>query len=103
MTQKELAEMYGIKPRRVGLRDKKKAIEICTKILKCHKCGESMHWVEGTNICVCPTCTYSTGKKESKKVFSVYKTISEKSKKFLTENYDTFIKASTKKEESEAE
>ena len=88
MTQKELAEMYGIKPRRIGLRDKKKAVEICTKILKCHKCGESMRWVEGTNICVCTTCTYSTGKKENKKVFSVYKTISEKSKKFLTENYD---------------
>lgn len=103
MTQKELAEMFGIKPRKVGLRDKKKAIEICTKILKCHKCGESMHWVEGSNVCVCPTCTYSVGKKENKQVFSVYKTISEKSKKFLTENYDTFIKASKKKEESEAE
>lgn len=101
MDLKELAEMYNVKPRKVGLRDKKKATEICTKILKCHKCGKSMDWVENTNICVCPTCTYQIGKKDNKQTFSVHKTISDKSKKFLSENYQTFLKNNKGKKESE--
>ena len=88
MTQKELAEMYGIKPRKTGLKDKRKAKDIVGKILKCHKCGGIMTWIKDTNQCVCPNCTYSIGKSENKQTLSVTKSVSDKSRKFLEDNYE---------------
>ena len=54
-----------------------------------------MNWVEGTNICACPTCTYTIGKKENKETYSVSKTLSDKSRRFLENNYSQFAKEST--------
>lgn len=87
MTQKELAKMYGIKERKVGIKDKAKAKEIVDKILKCHKCGSRMEWIIDTNQCVCPNCTYAVGKKESKQLLSISRTLNDKNIKFLENNY----------------
>lgn len=90
MNIKEVATMFGVKEKNNAMRNKQKAKEIMGKILKCHKCGSQMNWIEGTNVCVCPTCTYSVkkkGKNETKEVFSVSKTLQEKSRKFLENNY----------------
>lgn len=91
MTQKELAEMYGIKPHKGGLKDKRKATEIVKKILTCHKCGGTMRWIENTNQCVCDNCTYSVGKSEKRHSLSVTKSISDKNRKFLEDNYSSVL------------
>ena len=91
MTQKELAEMYGIKQRKGGLKDKRKATDIVCKILKCHKCGGVMRWIEDTNQCVCEKCTYSIGKNDDRHTLSVTKSISDKSRKFLEDNYASVL------------
>ena len=87
MTMKEIATLFGVKEKDASMKNKKKAIEIMEKILRCPKCKKSMKWIEGTNVCVCPSCTYSLGKNEGKKTFSVSKTIQDRSCKFLENNY----------------
>ncbi len=94
MNLKEVAAMYGIEEKDCAMKNKKKANEIMDKILKCHKCGGQMNWIEGTNICVCPTCTYSIGKKENKETYSVSKMIQDRSKRFLENNYKNIDKES---------
>ena len=44
---------------------------------------------------ICPTCTYTIGKKENKETYSVSKTLSDKSRRFLENNYSQFAKEST--------
>jgi len=92
MTQKELAKMYGIKTRKVGLKNKEKAKEIVDKILKCHKCGKRMTWIKDTNQCVCQNCIYSIGKKENKQIMSISRSLNDKNLKFLESNYDNVKK-----------
>ena len=90
MTQKELADMFGVEKKKVGLKDKKKAAMICKKILRCYMCGKMTKWIEGTDICVCPNCIGSENSPSRRKHF--YKKISKKSKKFLSENYHVLVK-----------
>lgn len=90
MNMKELASMFNVKEQDKSMKNKKKAKEIIGKILRCHKCGTQMRWIEDTNVCVCPNCTYTVEKKEngkSKKVtYSVTRTLSDKSRRFLENN-----------------
>lgn len=103
MTQKELAEMYGIKPHKTGLKDKKKAKDIVCKILKCHKCGGTMKWITDTNQCVCPTCSYSIVENENKQSLCVTKSISNKSRKFLEDNYSSVLRLIKKEETNDCQ
>lgn len=93
MNMTEFREKYATKKPNHLMKDKKKAIDIIQKILKCHKCGETMNWVEGTNICVCPKCVRANGD------MSVFKVISDKSHNFLEYNsaYVEEIKKEDKK------
>lgn len=102
MTQNELAEMYGIKPKKDGLKNKNKAKEIVGKIAKCPKCGELMKWIEGTNVCVCETCVKLIGSGDSAYKISLTKEISDKSRKFLESNYSSVLK-NIQKEKAEKE
>lgn len=86
MNINEVATMFGVGNRSKAMKNKEKAKEIIGKILRCPKCGNPMKWIEGTNVCVCSTCTYSVGKKENKKTYSVSKTLQEKSRRFLENN-----------------
>ena len=92
MTIKEVAKMFNVNTEKSRAM---KAKEIMEKILMCPKCKQPMNWVEGTNICACPTCTYTIGKKENKEIYSVSKTLSDKSRRFLENNYSQFAKEST--------
>jgi len=87
MDMKEIATLFGVKERDASMKNKKKAVEIMEKILSCPKCKKPMRWIEGTNVCICDTCTYSVGKNDNKKTFSVSKTIQDRSCKFLENNY----------------
>ena len=96
MTIKEVAKMFNVNTEKSrAMKNKRKAKEIMEKILLCPKCKQPMNWVEGTNICACPTCTYTIGKKENKETYSVSKTLSDKSRRFLENNYSQFAKEST--------
>ena len=99
MTIKELASMYNVNVKNKGMKNKNKAKEMIEKFLKCPKCKKTMTWIDGTNVCTCPICTYTVSKKVNKKevqeTYSVYKTISEKSRIFLENNYLQFAKEST--------
>lgn len=87
MNMKELASMFNIKEQDKSMKNKEKATEIIGKILRCHKCGSQMKWIEDTNVCVCPNCTYIVGKKEKDpKTYSVTRTLSDKSRRFLENN-----------------
>lgn len=86
MNINEVATMFGIENRSKAMKNKEKAKEIIDKILKCPKCGKQMKWIEGTNVCVCSTCTYSIDEKENKKSYSISKILQEKSRKFLENN-----------------
>lgn len=96
MTIKEVATMFNVNVEKSrAMKNKKKAKEIVGKILECPKCKQPMNWIEGTNICACPTCTYTIGKKDNKETFSVSKTLSDKSRRFLENNYSQIAKEST--------
>ena len=67
MTIKEVAKMFNVNTEKSrAMKNKRAKKEIMEKILMCPKCKQPMNWVEGTNICACPTCTYTIGKKENK-------------------------------------
>lgn len=95
MNMKEIAALYGIKEVDKSMKNKTKAKDIVEKILKCPKCGKPMHWVKDTNVCVCQTCTYTVGKKENKKTYSITKPLSNRDYKFLVNNYDSINTEST--------
>lgn len=95
MDMKEIATLFGVKERDASMKNKKKAVEIMEKILSCPKCKKPMKWIEGTNVCVCETCTYTVGKKDNKKTFSVSKTIQDRSRKFLDNNYQYMLTDTT--------
>ncbi len=91
MNINEVATMFGVGNRSKAMKNKEMAKEIIGKILRCPKCGKHMKWIEGTNVCVCSTCTYSVDKEENKKTYSVSKTLQEKSRKFLENNIQYII------------
>lgn len=95
MTITEFAKIYGSENVDKSMKNKNKAKEIAEKILTCPKCGKQMDWIKNTNICVCPTCVYTIGKNENKKVYSITKTLPDRSYKFLENNYDSITKEST--------
>lgn len=87
MNMKEIATLFGVKERGRSMNNPKKAIETMENILRCPKCKKTMKWIEGTNVCVCQSCTYTIGKKGLKETFNVFKTIQNRSRKFLENNY----------------
>lgn len=99
MTISEIATLFGIKETEKSMKNKAKAKDILAKILKCHKCGDNMKWIEGTNVCVCEKCTYTVGKDEHKQTFSVSKNIPERSRRFLENNYSLLFEEDKEKEE----
>lgn len=89
MNMNEVAKMFNVKEQNKAMKNKEKAKEIIGKILKCNKCGGQMNWIENTNVCVCPNCTYTVvkkGKKDTTETCSVSRTLSDKSRKFLENN-----------------
>lgn len=94
MTIKEVAKLFGIKEKNGALRNKKKAVDIMGKILRCPKCGKPMKWIEGTNICSCQDCVNTVGKGDQKRTFPMYKTINDRrSRRFLENNYQYMVNA----------
>lgn len=87
MNIKEVAKMFGVTEKEKSMKNKDKAIEIMERTLACPKCKKTMRWVTGTNVAVCNTCTYVTGKEKNKKILSVSKTLNERNRKFLENNY----------------
>lgn len=100
MDIKEVSKLFGVKEHDKSMKNKTKAKEIIDKILKCNKCGSQMKWIENTNVCVCPNCTYTYGKKNKKdkkdttKTLSISRTLSDKSRRFLENNYNVVAKES---------
>lgn len=91
MNMKEVAALFGVKEKSKAMNNKKKAVEIMGKMLICPNCKKPMRWIEGTNVCVCPDCTYTVGKDSDKKTYSVSKTLQDRSRKFLENNYQYMI------------
>lgn len=87
MNMKEIAALFGVKEKDRSMKNKEKAVEIMEKILACPKCKKTMKWIEGTNACVCPTCTFTVGKEKNKRICSVSKTFQDRSRRFLENNY----------------
>lgn len=87
MNMKEVAALFGVKEKDRSMKNKEKAVEIMEKILACPKCKKTMRWIEGTNACVCPTCTFTVGKEKNKRICSVSKTFQDRSRRFLENNY----------------
>lgn len=96
MNMKEIATQFGVKEKDKSMKNKKKAVEIMGKILTCPKCKKTMKWIEGTNVCVCPSCTFTVGKEKNKKTCSVSKTLQDRSRKFLENNYQYMTETESK-------
>ena len=71
MNMKEITTLFGVEEKDKSMKNKTKAVEIMEKILACPKCKKTMKWIEGTNACVCHTCTFTVGKEKIKE-FVVY-------------------------------
>ena len=78
MNMKEIPTLFGVEEKDKSMKNKTKAVEIMEKILRCPK---------GTNACVCHTCTFTVGKEKNKRICSVSKTLQDRSRKFLENNY----------------
>lgn len=87
MNMKEIATLFGVEEKDKSMKNKTKAVEIMEKILACPRCKKTMKWIEGTNACVCHTCTFTVGKEKNKRICSVSKTLQDRSRKFLENNY----------------
>lgn len=86
MNLNEVATLFNVKEKDKSMKNKKKAIEIISKTLTCPRCKKNMRWIEGTNVCVCDSCTITIGKDKDKKTYSVSKILKNYYRRFLENN-----------------